>query len=143
MAKEYNFSDVFKKVSSQTRKIYYRKHNEINLVPDVKGEMIKSLKLRNFIFFLCIVIAAVSTGVTIFFGVIAGGQQLAISSKKSTIDNLSEKLKSYSDLNDFLTIKDQLSNISDITDNKKSCPALSMYSQLCFRPVLTQLGFPN
>ena len=119
MAKEYNFSDVFKKVSSQTRKIYYRKHNEINLVPDVKGEMIKSLKLRNFIFFLCIVIAAVSTGVTIFFGVIAGGQQLAISSKKSTIDNLSEKLKSYRDLNDFLTIKDQLSNISDITDNKK------------------------
>ena len=34
---------------------------EINLVPDVKGEMIKALKLRNFIFFLCIVIIVLQT----------------------------------------------------------------------------------
>ena len=33
---------------------------EINLVPDVKGEMIKALKLRNFIFFLCIIVVAAS-----------------------------------------------------------------------------------
>lgn len=94
-------------------------HLEINLVPDIKGEMIKTLKLRNLIFFLCIVVASASVGVTLIFGLIAGGQQLAIDSKQKTIDNLSAKLASYGDLNDFLTIKDQLGNISTLTSNKK------------------------
>ena len=92
---------------------------EINLVPDIKGEMIKALKLRNFIFFLCIVVAAASVGITAIFGLIMGGQQLALDSKKTTLDNLSAKLNSYSDLGDFLTIKDQLGDISAITNNKK------------------------
>lgn len=92
---------------------------EINLVPDIKNEMIKTLKLRNLIFFLCIIVAAVSVGITLILGIIAGSQQLAIDNKKATIDNLSLKLNSYSDLNDFLTIKDQLSNLSITTGNKK------------------------
>lgn len=91
---------------------------EINLVPDIKAEMIKALKLRNFIFFACIVVAAASAGVTVLFGLIAGGQQLARDSKKNTIDQLSAKLNSYSDLNDTLTIKDQLGNISTLANNK-------------------------
>ncbi len=119
MAKEYNFSDIFKKLTTKVKKIYHRGHNEINLVPDIKDEMIRSLKLRNFIFFLCIVIAAASVGITAIFGTIAGGQQAAIDGKKQTINNLSSKLKSYGDLDYFLTIKDQLSNLSEITSNKK------------------------
>ena len=92
---------------------------EINLVPDIKGEMIKTLKLRNFIFFLCIIVAAASVGITVIFGLIAGGQSIAVENKKATLDNLSAKLNSYSDLGDFLTIKDQLGNISTLTNNKK------------------------
>ena len=92
---------------------------EINLVPDIKGEMIRALKLRNFIFFLCIVVAAASVAVTLIFGMIVGGQQLAVDGKKNTIDNLSNKVNSYADLTDFLTIKDQLGNLSNIADNKK------------------------
>ena len=92
---------------------------EINLVPDVKGEMIKALKLRNYIFFLSIVVAAASVGVTLLAGLFMGGQQLALDSKKTTINNLSNKLNSYEDLNDFLTIKDQLGNIATLTSNKK------------------------
>lgn len=92
---------------------------EINLVPDVKDEMIKTLKLRNFIFFLCIIVAAVGVGATALVGLVMGGQQIAIDGKKSTITALSTKLKSYSDLDDFLTIKDQLGNISSLTNNKK------------------------
>lgn len=92
---------------------------EINLVPDIKEEMIKALKMRNFIFFLCIAVAAVSAGITLILGLIAGGQQLAVDNKKSTIDNLSAKLNSYADLDDFLTIKDQLGNLQTLTNDKK------------------------
>lgn len=92
---------------------------EINLVPDIKDEMIKTIKLRNIIFFICIIVAAASVGATFIFGVIAGGQQLALNGKKGTIDNLSSKLNSFSDLNDYLTIKDQLGNVSQLTNNKQ------------------------
>ncbi len=93
--------------------------HEINLVPDIKEEMIKTLKLRNFIFFLCIIVAAASIGITAIIGLIMGGQQLAIDSKKATLENLSSKLTSYNDLKDFLTIKDQLGNLSTLSSNKQ------------------------
>lgn len=93
--------------------------NEINLVPDIKNEMIKTLKMRNLIFFLCIVVASVSAGVALIFGLIEGGQKLAIEDKKTTINDVSAKLNSYTDLKDFITIQDQLGKISTITDNKK------------------------
>lgn len=92
---------------------------EINLVPDIKGEMIKALKIRNFILFLCIVIASASVGVVLIFASIAGGQQAAVEGKQATIKSLSEKINEYSDLSKFLTIRDQLSNLSSIADNKK------------------------
>ena len=92
---------------------------EINLVPDVKEEMIKALKLRNLILFLSIVVASASVCVIIIFGVIAGGQQIIVDNNQETIKNLSEKLTSYSDLSNFLTIKDQLGNIATTTSNKK------------------------
>lgn len=92
---------------------------EINLVPDIKNEMIKTLKLRNLIFFLCIIVASASAGITLIFGTIVGGQTIAINNKKSTIDTLSEKLNSFSDRDDYLTIKDQLGNIASVTENKR------------------------
>ena len=93
--------------------------HEINLVPNIKGEMIKALKMRNFIFFLCIIIASASIAVTAIAGVIAGGQQAAVDGKKEMINKLSAKINSYSDLNDFLTIKDQLGSLSTLSSNKK------------------------
>lgn len=92
---------------------------EINLVPDIKEEMIKALKLRNFIFFICIIVATASVGVILLFATIAGGQQAIADGNKAKIETMSKKLKSYSDLSDFLTIRDQLTNLSTISKNKK------------------------
>lgn len=92
---------------------------EINLVPDIKDEMIKTLKLRNFIFFLCIIVASASVIVTFIFGIIVGGQSIAINNKKDLLNSLSSKMNSYSDLNEFLTIKDQVGNIATITSDKR------------------------
>ena len=92
---------------------------EINLVPDIKEEMIKALKLRNFIFFVCIIVASASVGVILLFATIAGGQQAIADGNKTKIETMSKKLKSYGDLTDFLTIRDQLTNLSSISRNKK------------------------
>lgn len=92
---------------------------EINLVPDVKEEMIKALKLRNLTFFLCIIVASASVGLTLLFASIAGAQQAIVDGKKQMLTDLSAKINSYGDLSDFLTIKGQLSNLEAITENKK------------------------
>lgn len=122
MATEINIPNPIKKIIEQSNKpgnYKLKTHREINLVPSVKNEMIKTLKLRNLIFFLCIVVASASVGITFVFGVIAGGQGIAISNKTTTIDELSKKLNSYGDLGEFLTIKNQVNNIGTLTDNKK------------------------
>ena len=93
--------------------------HEINLVPKIKNEMIKAIKLRNYIFFGCIIIAIASVAVTIIFGLIMGGQRIAIEGKRSSIAELSDKINSYTDLNDFLTIKNQVGSIDELTSNKK------------------------
>lgn len=94
------------------------KIKEINLVPDIKNDFIKALKFRNLVFFVCIVVAISSTVVMLIFLSIAGGQQGFITAKQNTIDALQKKIEEYSDLSDFLTIRDQLSNIEEITNNK-------------------------
>ena len=91
---------------------------EINLVPDIKAEMIKTLKQRNFAFFICIIIAIASVAITILFGTIVGGQKLVIESKKASLDSLSAKLGSYGELNDYLTVRDQLGNLSTLASNQ-------------------------
>ena len=91
---------------------------EINLVPDIKNDFIKTLKFRNLVFFLCIVVASGSVIVILIFLTITGGQQGFITAKQNTIDALQQKISDYSDLSDFLTIRDQLGNISSIIENK-------------------------
>lgn len=91
---------------------------EINLVPDIKDEMIKALKLRNLIFFLCIAVSVAAIGVVIVLGGIVGGQSAALNAKQNTLKEMSKTINSYDDLSDFLTIKDQLGKLSAISENK-------------------------
>jgi len=91
---------------------------EINLVPDIKGEMIRALKLRNWILFLAFVVAAGSVAIVLVFGSILAGQEIALNDKESRLEALSEKINSYTDLDDFLTIKDQLGNLASLSSNK-------------------------
>ena len=92
---------------------------EINLVPDVKEEMIKALKLRNLILFICIAVSIASVVITLIFGLIMGGQQLARDSKKQAIEDLSSKLNSYNELGQTLTIKNQVENIDTLSGDKR------------------------
>ena len=92
---------------------------EINLVPSVKEEMIKAIKLRNLILFICITVSIASIVVAAIFATIMFGQRGALDGKNNMINSLSSKLNSYSDLNEFLTIKDQLGDINSLTKDKK------------------------
>lgn len=91
---------------------------EINLVPEIKNEMIKALKLRNLIFFICIVAGLVSLGIVAVLSTVVGGQQIALNGKDSMLSAMSKKINSYDDLGDFLTIRDQVEKLDTISNEK-------------------------
>lgn len=95
---------------------------EVNLVPDVKLEMIRLQKIRNLVFFICIVVSIASISTVAILGGIKGTQDLVISGQESHIKNLSDKVTTYKELPDFLTIQDQLKKLSEINKNR---PVLS------------------
>lgn len=92
---------------------------EINLVPDIKTEMIKAQKTRNLMFFVCIVISIVSVSVVAILGSVKGAQDITMSSQDAHLKNLSNKISGYDELPEFLTIQNQLKGISDIEDDQK------------------------
>lgn len=92
---------------------------EINLVPEVKAQMIKSQRMRNVVLFVCIVVSAISIGaVVVLFG-IKSGQDIAMASQDGSLEVMSKKLSDYSELDDLVAIQGQLSGISEVGDGKK------------------------
>ena len=91
---------------------------EINLVPEVKSQMIKALKLRNMVLFVCIVVSAVSVGtVLVLFG-IKSGQDIAMAGQDGKLETMSAKLLGYEELGDLVTIQNQLDKLQDLSQNK-------------------------
>ncbi len=91
---------------------------EINLVPDIKTDMIKALKLRNLIFFICIVVSISSIAVTAVFGSIVGAQGVALNDKTNVLQQMSKAVHDYDDLDDFLTIQNQVGRINYVANNR-------------------------
>ena len=91
---------------------------EINLVPDIKTDMLKLMKLRNMIVFGCVVVIIASSVFTAFLAIFKGAQDLTIASQGKHIENLSNTINQYSELPDFLNIQDQLAKLKSINDNR-------------------------
>lgn len=102
---------------------------EINLVPDIKAELLRSQKLRNLIISICILLGIVCAGVIfILFGIHAG-QGIALISQDKEIEcradgagscskNDGIPLLKFKNGNEYLTIQDQMKNISLLNSNK-------------------------
>lgn len=92
---------------------------EINLVPDIKAEMIKAQKKRNFVFFTSAAISAMSVAIVLILGTIRAGMGIKIVTQDNTLELMSNKLNEYTGLDELLTIQNQLLGLSNIQSNKK------------------------
>lgn len=93
---------------------------EINLVPSVKSEMLKTQKARNLVLFVCIVISIASGTILGVFGVFTLSQSGFIGSKDEHIKLLKNKVDSFSGLDNILTLQGQFEKISEINKQKNS-----------------------
>lgn len=108
------------KVKEKPDKIVEQKETyEINLVPDVKRQMIKAMRFRNIFLFVCIVLVSTAGGVMFVLGTVWEGQNIVMSGQDARINAMSDKLRNYDSLSEFLTIQTQLKDIGDINQNKK------------------------
>ena len=102
---------------------------EISLVPDIKAEYLKKRRLQAWIILLCIMIGAACAAVIIVFLGIIGAQAVSISSKDNEVacrvdgsgtgcSKYGTPIKQTRNLNELLTIQDQMSNLDVINQSK-------------------------
>lgn len=92
---------------------------EINLVPDVKQELIHAKRVRAVVIAGAVTIGAIAIGVVVLLAVYSFGVQgVRQSLIDGNIDKKSKELSSVSDLGDMLTIQHQLSELSTLHNNK-------------------------
>ena len=92
---------------------------EINLVPDVKQELIKAQRVRASVISLAILIGMVAIGVVVLLAIWVFAVQTARGViSDNTIKNESQKLSQVADVSKTLTIQNQLSKLSAMHDSK-------------------------
>ena len=107
---------------------------EISLVPDVKSELIKKLKLRNFVFLVCLIVAASCGGVFLILFGITGGQGLTLKAQDKEMACRSDgilkdkndrcdssygtAIMKFENEKELLTIQDQMKNLSYLNGSK-------------------------
>lgn len=91
---------------------------EINLVPDVKAEMINAQKKRNVVFFVSVVVSAIAAGLVVLLLGVKVGQDVRINAQDTQLKQMSDKLQSYDGLQELLTVQKQLSDLQTISDSK-------------------------
>lgn len=92
---------------------------EINLIPDVKQELIRAQRVRASVISIAILSGFVAAGVVVLLAIWVFGVQTARSViLDNTIQSESEALASVEDVNNTLTIQNQLSKLSQMHDDK-------------------------
>lgn len=92
---------------------------EVNLIPDVKQELIRARTLRSTVVSISILAMIISGGVVAVLGVyVFAGQTLRDKLAQDSIKSEYSKLEKTEDLANMLTIQNQLAKISETHQNK-------------------------
>ena len=92
---------------------------EINLVPEIKYQMLKSMRFRKVSTFICAIVALVVGITTAVFGIIVVTQNNTSAQQDVKLDNMAKKIDEFSSMDDFLTLQSQLNAIQTVNDNKQ------------------------
>ena len=105
---------------------------EISLVPDVKDELLRKLRMRNLVYLICVVVVAACAGIFVILFGITGGQGLKLSAQDTEIACRSDgevkggkcgseygtSVMKFKNAEELLTIQDQMKNLSILNNNK-------------------------
>lgn len=116
--KNLDIKTLFKRKQEEMVTETVAKSYEVNLVPDIKLELIQQQRVRNRVFFVCIVVVAISVGIVLMLSSVKVGQDVTMKGQDNRLEKMSSKVMGYKDLSAFLTIQDQLGKLAEIDENK-------------------------
>ncbi len=91
---------------------------EINLIPDVKQELLHAQKVRNAAIMISIMAGAAAVGIVVLLGLGLGALKIRETIARNDIKTEVKKLQNTEDINEVLTIQNQLSKIGQLHENK-------------------------
>lgn len=98
---------------------------EVNLIPDVKLELLKMKRQQTLVISISTIVAIVSIGVVVLMAVYTFAVQgVAETIVSGQIDDRAEKLKKVKDLSKTLTLQSQLNKLSSIQQDKNTTSRL-------------------
>lgn len=92
---------------------------EINLLPNVKRELLKTRAMRNRVISISFLIGSVSIATVVVLALILGSQFAAEAVQGGVIKDRNDKLMAVEDLNKVVTIQHQLTKINEQHSGKK------------------------
>lgn len=93
---------------------------EINLIPDVKREYLRTRALRNFIITISIFVGLGAAAIVVVLSLFFAGQLVLENSLNSNITKQGKELMSVKDLDKAVTLQQQLGQIDDQHNSKKA-----------------------
>lgn len=92
---------------------------EINLLPDIKQEVLNARRTRDQVVVMSIIVASAAATLAIIIAMtVFVVQGLIISGQRTQIDNEFNNYKNYTGASELLTIQNQLAKLSEINDKK-------------------------
>lgn len=92
---------------------------EINLLPNVKRELLKTRAMRNRVISISFLVGSASIAAVVVLALILGSQIAAEAVQNGVIKDRNDKLMAVEDLNKVVTIQHQLTKINDQHSGKK------------------------
>ncbi len=101
---------------------------QLNLLPDIKIEYIKSRSQKRFVMLLSTLVISISLGIVVFLALIVYGyQNTRLSALEDNIQEKSSELSNTPGLNEILTIQNQLSALDTLHAEKPAVDRLPKY----------------
>lgn len=92
---------------------------ELNLLPDVKKEFLNAQRARRRTIALAILITIIAAAATVLFAFyVYGVQSVVLFAQTDDIKKKAAEVKGIEDIDKYLTIQNQLANLSQLHDNK-------------------------
>lgn len=91
---------------------------EVNLIPDVKQELIKAQRARNQVISISVLVGIAAGGLVTALVMILGGFALTELNADNDIKKYYDELRKVEDIDKIVTIQNQLTKISELHENK-------------------------
>lgn len=92
---------------------------EINLIPQVKRDLLRARMLRNAVISVSFTLGIIAIATVVVLGLVLGGQLALSGYTDSKIDQKSGELLAVSDLNQTVTVQNQLNKLSQLHAGKR------------------------